>query len=93
MTDLELWSAIVGFFLPLGISVVQQRGWNDGFRAVVTFLICMVAAAGTSYFKGDLNLNNWLHSLLVVFVMTIAAFKGLWQKTIAPAVERATSAS
>lgn len=92
MSDLALWSGVVGFFLPLGVSVIQQPKWHDGAKAVVTFLLCLIAAAGTAYFEGKLTGQRFATSTLVVFVAAISSYKGLWKPTgTAPKIEAATS--
>lgn len=92
MSDLALWSGVVGFFLPLGVSVIQQPKWHDGAKAVVTFLLCLIAAAGTAYFEGKLTGARFTSSLLVVFLAAITSYKGLWKPTGAsPSIEAATS--
>lgn len=93
MTDLQMWSLIVGFFMPLAIALVQQPRWSNAARAAVMFVLCAVAGAVTAYLNGDLeNGRSLVSSVLLVLVTTISMFKGLWKPTgVAPAIESATS--
>ena len=92
MSNLEMWALIVGFFLPPAIAIVQQPTWSEPVRAIVTFLVCAVAAAGTAYFQGDLTSRRFVEAGLVILVTTIATFKGFWKPTkVAPEIEAATS--
>ena len=92
MTTFQMWSLIVGFFLPPLIAIVQQKGWSRPLRATATFLICAVAAAGVAYFQGDLTGRRWVEAGLVILVTTIATFEGFWKPTqIAPVIEEKTT--
>lgn len=92
MTNLAMWSMIVGFFLPLLLSVVQQPKWPSYVRSIVMFLGCLVASAGTVLLQGEFTGERWLESALLIVVTTIATYKGLWKPVeIAPAIEEATS--
>lgn len=92
MTNLAMWSLVVGFFLPPVVAIIQQPKWSQTVRALVTFVVAVVAGAGTAYFNGDLNGKDWVTSTLVVLVAAISVYKGLYQPTgIAPKIEAATS--
>lgn len=93
LNNVELWSLIVGFFLPLAISVVQQQRWGSGFRAVVGFVVCLVAAAGTVFFTHGLHVDEHLvKSALLVIVTAQATYSNLWKPTgVSPSVEAATT--
>jgi hypothetical protein len=92
MTDLEMWSLVVGFLSPPAISVVQQPRWSPRTRAVVAFALCSVFGAGTAWFTGELTGRSVVSGSLVVLVAAIAAYKGLWGPVgVTAAVESATS--
>lgn len=92
MSNLQMWALIVGFLLPPVLAVIQQARWSDAFRAVVAFLACAVAGAGTAYFQGDLNFERWVEAGLVILVSAMATYRGLWKPSgIAPAIEAKTS--
>lgn len=92
MTDLELLSLVIGFFMPIIVAAIQQPKWSSGARAVITFLVCVIAGGVTVYFKGGFTGQRIGTSALLILVAAIATYKGLWQPTgIAPAVEKATT--
>lgn len=94
MTDLEMWSLVVGFFLPMVIAVVQQPRFPQPVRALITFLACMVASGVTIWLQGEVEFERWVESGLLILVSTIATYKGLWKPVgLAPEIERATSPS
>src|SRR5215471_7844554 len=93
MSNTDMWSLIVGFLLPLGISLVQQAHWPVAFRSIIGFLMCLVAATGTVLIQvGSWDWHDWVQSALIIFVTAIATYQGFWKKTgVAPAIESATS--
>jgi len=92
VTDLVMWSLIVGFTMPLVISVIQQPKWADPLRASVTFVACAIAGGGTAYFAADLDGRTFVSSSLVVLTTALATYKSFWKPTtIAPKIEAATS--
>lgn len=92
MSNLEMWSLVIGFGLPPVLAIVMQSKWPEQFQAIVAFVACAVAGAGVAYFQGDLTGRRWVESGLVVLVTTIATYKGFWKPTkVAPAVEARTN--
>jgi len=93
MSNLEMWALIVGFLLPPALSIIIQTGWSEQVQAIVAFLACALAGAGTAYFQGDLTGERFVEAGLVVLVTTIATYKGFWKPTkVSPTIEAATSA-
>ncbi len=92
MSNLEMWSLIVGFLLPPVLAILMQSKWPTQFQAIVAFVACAVAGAGTAYFQGDLTGRRFLEAGLVVLVASIATYHGFWKPTkVAPAIESRTS--
>ena len=93
MSNLEMWALIVGFLLPPALTIIIQTGWSEQVQAIVAFLACALAGAGTAYFQGDLTGERFVEAGLVVLVTTIATYKGFWKPTkVSPTIEAATSA-
>lgn len=94
MSNLEMWALVVGALLPPVLSIIMQSGWSEQIQAVVAFIACAIAGAGTAYFQGDLTGRRFVEAGLVILVTTIATYKGFWKPTrISPTIEAATSAS
>jgi VIT1/CCC1 family predicted Fe2+/Mn2+ transporter len=92
VSDLEMWSLIVGFALPPVLSVIQQSNWSDRLRAVVAFAACAVAGAGVAYFQGDLTGERFVEAGLVVLVSALATYRNFWKPTgVSPAIEAKTN--
>jgi VIT1/CCC1 family predicted Fe2+/Mn2+ transporter len=94
MTDAQMYAAIIGFFLPLVMSVIIQTGWDKRAQAVLLFVVVLIVSVGTLYFTGQLEGRSLVSSVLLTFVTSIAAYHGLWKPTqVAPAIESATNFS
>lgn len=94
MSNLEMWALVVGFLLPPLLSIIMQSGWSQQLQAVVAFVACAIAGAGTAYFQGDLTGRRFIEAGLVILVTTIATYKGFWKPTnVSPTIEKATSAT
>lgn len=95
MTDLQFYSALVGFLLPLGTAIVLQRNWSNPVRAIANAVLALVAAIVVTYTEGNLDgdhLRQLFMSFVIVFVPSIATYYGFYKPTaIAPKVESATS--
>lgn len=89
-----MWSLVVGFLLPILIAVIQQEAWASWLRSVVMFVVCLIAAAGTVYFQGRFDVQDYITSALLIVVTAIGTYKGIWQPTgIAPVLEHVTTAT
>jgi len=92
VTEFEMYSLLVGFFLPPALAIVQQTKWPDQLRAVVAFLACAVAGAGVAYFQGDLTGKRFVTAALIVLTTTLATYRSFWKPTsVAPAIESRTN--
>lgn len=91
LSDLAMWSLIVGFLLPPALAVVQQSSWHSAVKAVVAFGASLAAGVGIAYFTDTLTGRDWVSASLVVLVTTIATYQSFWKQTkIAPKIEAAT---
>ena len=90
LTDAALFALVVGFFLPILIDLILQSGWSDRRQSVVAFLVIAVFGTGTAFFSGAFNGVGVVTAVLIVFVMTITAYKGLW-KNVAPQLKARTT--
>jgi hypothetical protein len=94
VSDVQFYSALVGFLLPFLTAVVIQRGWSDQLKAIANALLSLVAAVVITYTEGNLDgdhLRPLFLSFLLVFVPSIAAYYGFWRPTtVAPRIEAAT---
>lgn len=77
-----LWiSGLVGVGLPHVIAILSQQHWNSGLKAVLAFVVCLVAAVIICWIKGTLNFSDWATSAGVVFVLARTSYAALWKPT------------
>lgn len=85
-------AALVGFLLPLAISVIQQTHWSDKARSIVAAVIIVIATTITAWANGDLDWDNWAAALITIYTLSQVAYYTFWKKTgIAQKIEKATS--
>lgn len=90
--DLGQWNIFVGFLFPLVAAVLKQTGWSTRVNAVVSFVAAAIAAFVTTANAGQLSLQHWAESLILVYTVAVAAYSGLWKPTGADgAIKDATS--
>lgn len=88
MTDLDMWSLLVGLALPALIAVVNRSHWPSWVRALVAVATSVVAGGGTAYLTGQLTAVTWVHAALVVAVAAVGSYRLWWHPSgIAPAIE------
>ena len=91
MGNLAQWSAIVAFFVPPVVAIINRVAWPAQAKAAVFFAVSLVAAGGTAYFQGDLTGKRWLDSALLIVAAAAAYYHGLFKPTgVADVVEKAT---
>jgi len=87
----DQWTVIVGLLLPLIIAVINRTTWTAPLKALVALLVCVVAAAGDLYFKGQLSTGAWAANAVAIFFVVVTAYVGFWKPTgIAESIEKRT---
>jgi hypothetical protein len=90
-TNVGRWSFLVGTFLPLAIAVVNRQRWSSQAKGLMTFAVSTAAAAGTSYFAGELTASDLVTSFLIVLVSATVTYTTFWKPSgIAESVEAKT---
>lgn len=79
--NLAQWSAIVAFFVPLVVAVLTKQSWPSHVKALMFFIVSLVAAGGTAWFQGDLTGKRFVDAALVVVAAAAAYYHGLWKPT------------
>lgn len=77
---LQNWQLVLGFLLPLVVSVLTKQEWSSSIKAVAAFVISMVATLGTMILTGDLSGDFDVSTkMLQVFALTIPFYYGFWK--------------
>lgn len=91
MSNFTQWALIVAFFVPIAVAAINREKWSARVKAVVFFVVSLVAAAGTAYFQGDLTGKRFLDAALLIVAAAAAFYKGLHKPVgTTDAVEKAT---
>lgn len=92
LSNLAMWSLIVGALTPPLLAVVQQPRWPSGLRALFMVAAAVVDGIVVAWLQGNLDFARFTNSALVAGVAIITAYHGLWKPTgVAPAIEASTS--
>jgi hypothetical protein len=90
-TNVARWAFVVGFFLPLAAAAVIRQRWSSPTKGVAVFGLSVIAAAGTSYYAGEIQRSDLTTAALIILVTATTLYKVYWQPTgIAPAIEERT---
>ena len=95
MTDLEMWSLLVGAILPPFVAIIQQPRWPNWFRTVVAVASSLVVGFVTTWLVEDDALweQGMVTAILLVLVSALTTYRNVWRTTgIAPQIEAKTSA-
>lgn len=92
LTDLDLWSALVGIAMPPVVAVAVSSRWQPWQRGVVAVVVCVVAGVGTTWIAGDLSGVTPVRAVLVAAMATFGSYRTFWHTTgITKKIEQATT--
>lgn len=89
-------AGVIGFFLPIIISFIQQSNWKPGAQAVIAFIVCVVAAIIGSFFVDGVDLKNpewdWIAWFGAIWGSAMLSYSRFWKPTtVSPKIESATN--
>lgn len=89
-------ATLVGALLPIIIAIVVQTEWSKPAKAVVSFVLCLIGAAISSYFSGDVRLTDpdwdWVVWFGVIYAAAMTMYARFYRPTnVAPAIEQRTN--
>ena len=94
LSDYQMLSLLIGFVLPLVISVIQQPSWSKPLRAWVTLAVCVITGFLIVYTTGQLNGKSLVTSILIVLVAALATYSKFWKpSSLSPVIEQRTAIS
>jgi hypothetical protein len=87
-------NALIGFFLPLVVSVFQHYKFPTWFRVAIAAATSLAAGVFSTWAEGKLDWTNWGTAAIIIFTTSQLTYVTVWKPTgIAPKVEEATSPS
>jgi len=91
-TAIAQWAIVLGFLMPLVVSLVVQSHWASGFKATVSLLSCLAAATVQLGIQGRLDLSHLPATALGIMALSVSFHAHFWKPTgIAPWLEQATN--
>lgn len=92
MSNLQLWSSVVGVVMPVLISLVNQPQWRPWVKSAVAIASSVIAAGVTCELSGQLSTSDLAGAAITVATAAIATYHLFWKPTgAAPKIEAATS--
>jgi len=95
MSELEMWSLLIGAVLPPFVAIIQQPKWPDWFRTAVAVVSSVLVGFVTTWLIEDDALweRGMVGAILLVLVAALTTYRNVWRTTgIAPTIEAKTSA-
>jgi hypothetical protein len=91
LSNLAMWSLIVGALTPPLLSVVQQPRFAR-LRPVLMIGAAITDGVVIAWLQGNLDFARFTNSALIAGVAIITAYHGIWKPSgISPAIEKKTS--
>lgn len=87
----EQVAVVVGFFLPLLLSVVIQSKWPEWLRALASVAGYAVAGLAVAWSAGTLTGQTFWQASITALTLGVVGYQGVWKPTnIAPAIRMKT---
>lgn len=88
----DQWAAVVGFFLPALVAVVNREEWKSWIKAVIALGASAVVGTVTALLGGGFTGSTWLQAIGVVFAASAASYKLWWKGSgISDKIEQAVN--
>lgn len=89
LTDATLLAIVIGFFQPLVLDFLIQSTWSSKQKALAAAGFSVVTGTLTALFAGAFTGLSIVTTILLVAVVSISAYKGLW-KQVVPGLQKAS---
>ena len=81
LSDIALWSIIIGFVAPLVIAFVARPTLKPWAKIGIQVVFCLIVGTFTAYLYGQLNGREIISAILLILAVSILAYKGFWKPT------------
>ena len=90
--DAALSAAIIGVVTPLAVAVIQQSQWSKGARIAAAGLAAVIVGTLTAISSDQITeTTEWFQVIAIIYTASEIAYRTLWNKAVAPAIEAGTS--
>ena len=92
LSDLDIWSILAGFGMPLLIAFISSARWPGWARALVAVAVCIAGGTMTALLTGYYGGVPMLRAVLVTLIAALGFYRVWWKPSgIAPAIEAKTT--
>lgn len=77
--NIDMYTTIVGLFLPILISTLVRPEWKKEYKGLVSFALVFAAALGHIFFLGELNLADLPGTCLKILFLTAGSYVSFWR--------------
>lgn len=92
LTDLDLWSALVGVGMPPVVALAVSSRWQPWQRAVTAAALCVLAGVATTWIAGDLAGVTPVRAVLLTATAAFGSYSTWWKGSgITKKIEESTS--
>lgn len=92
LSDLDIWNILVGFFLPVAVSVIKQPRWSKPVKTIAAFVVFVIVGFITAWLAGVLDGATIIRCILVVALSALTFYNSFWKPLGADAkITHATS--
>ena len=77
--NLDMYQAIVGFFLPVLIAAICRPTLGPQAKYWIGFLLVFIAATGHLFFAGGFNLVDLPGTMLKILFLVIGSYLVFWK--------------
>jgi len=92
LSDLDLWSLVVGFAMPPLIAFISSVRWPSWARALVAVAVCLVGGGMTAAVSGYYDGMSMMRAVMVTFAAALGFYRVFWHPSgIAPWIEQKTT--
>lgn len=80
MSDASMWALIVGFFSPIVLKFIVNKGWTKTVKALVAFAFSAVAGGVAAFFSGAYEGLGIPSAALLSVVVAITSYQNFWKQ-------------
>lgn len=72
-------AVILGFFIPIVMNFINDAGWANWVKAVLTFVVSAIVGTITAFYAGAYEGLGIPSTIILTFVVAIAAYRMGWK--------------
>lgn len=90
--NMTLFMAVLGWLVPMLVSIVNQRGWSSTTKGVIAAVVSIITATVATMLSGNWDNSDMVRNILIVLTLSQVSYATFWKPSnIAPEIEEGTS--